>query len=472
MVVDILARTPAPPERVALVSAERTWTYGELATTVDERAAGLRAEGRRAGDVVPVVVDADADGIVTLLALWRLGATPAPLNARLTEAESEAARRELEAAARAAGAPALAGDDGGLGVQAILWTSGTAGRPRGVALSLAALEASARGAAERLGLHADDVWLASLSPAHVGGLALISRSVLLGCTLVAVGPFDARSVSELIDGRGGLAVTHVSLVPTQLLRLFDARADAPPPATFRCALVGGARAPDRLVARALECGWPIALTYGLTEATSQVATAPPALVRRKPGTVGPPLDGVEVRMAADGEILVRGATLASGYVASRGVEARGGGERGDDVSTEALVHADGWHHTGDLGHIDEEGDLWVTGRRIDRIVTGGVTVDAVEVEEALRAHPAVRDAGVVGLPDEEWGERVGAWIELADALDLPALDAWLRERLSPAKLPRVVHVAPGLPRNANGKLDRKGVRRTLEAVAAGRLRGV
>ena len=450
MVVDVLARAPAPPDAVALHDVERSWTYAELSARVDERAADLDAVGHGPGAVVPVVLDADAEGVATLLALWRVGATAAPLSSRLTEAERDAARRGLEGV--------------GGGAQAILWTSGTAGMPRGVALSFAALEASTRAAAERLGLGAEDVWLASLSPAHVGGLALLTRSLLLGGRLVATGAFDVAAASALIDGNGrpaGVAVTHASVVPTQLLRLLDARAGAPPPPSFRCALVGGAAAPAALVARANAARWPIALTYGLTEASSQVATAPPDLTRRKPGTVGPALTGTELRIARDGEILVRGATLADRYVGSE----------------EPLLDARGWLHTGDLGRLDDDGDLWVTGRRIDRIVSGGVTVDAAEVEEAIRAHPGVRDAGVVGIPDEEWGERVGAWVEPGTnasaaggdpAAGLAAdLDAFLRGRLSGAKLPRVYHVAAGLPRNANGKLDRAAVRAALVRVADG-----
>jgi o-succinylbenzoate---CoA ligase len=443
MVVDVLARISAAPDDIVVWDAQGAWTQRDLAARVDERAADLDAVGHGPGDVVPVALDADAEGLVTLLALWRVGATPAPLSMRLTEGERDAARA------------ALVGVGGG--AQAILWTSGTAGRPRGVALSFDALEASARAASDRLALGADDVWLASLSPAHVGGLALLTRALLVGSRLVAAGPFEVEGTWALLEGRGvptGVAVTHVSLVPTQLLRLLDARGDGRAPPSLRCALVGGAAAPAGLVARALEAGWPLALTYGLTEATSQVATAPPNVVRLKPGTVGRPLPGVELKLADDGEILVRGRTLASGYVAT----------------TESLVDSEGWLHTGDLGRVDADGDLWVTGRRIDRIVTGGVTVDAVEVEEALRAHPAVRDAGVVGIPDDEWGERVGAWVEPSvgvsagdGALEARVLDAWLRERLSAAKLPRVYKVAPGLPRNANGKLDRQAVRDALDA---------
>ncbi len=439
MVVDVLARVSAPPDRTVLWDAEGARTHAELAARVDERAADLDAVGHGPGEIVPVVLDTDLDGIVTLLALWRVGATPAPLSSRLTEPERDAARRALSGVAG--------------GAQAVLWTSGTAGRPRGVALTFDGIEASARAAAARLSLGPDDIWLASLSLAHVGGLALVTRALLLGSRLVAVGPFQAVAAAALVDGRGappGVTVTHVSVVPMQLLRMLDVRGGAPPPPSLRCVLVGGAGAPAGLVARALEAGWPLALTYGLTEATSQVATASPDLVRRKPGTVGSALPGVDLRVADDGEILVRGSTLASGYVAT----------------DHALLGEDGWCHTGDLGRLDADGDLWVTGRRIDRIVSGGVTVDAAEVEEALRAHPGVRDVGVVGLPDEEWGERVGAWVEPVDpdAPDLvTALHDFLAERLTAAKRPRLYHVAPGLPRNANGKLDRRRVREALLA---------
>ncbi|MDH3423013.1 MAG: AMP-binding protein, partial [Gemmatimonadota bacterium] len=411
------------------------WTYADLDRAVTERADGLRAVGVRAGHAVPVTLDATADGVIHLLALWRAGVTPAPLNPGLTQAERDARVAALT--------------DEPCDAQAVLWTSGTEGRPRGVEISYRGLAASARASQARLDLGVDDVWLASLSPAHVGGLALITRALMLGSRLVALGAFDAERTAALIAGRDLPAgterpVTHASLVPTQLLRLLDAWGSAPPPASFRCALVGGARAPTALVRAALDAGWPVALTYGLSEATSQVATAPPALTKRKPGTVGAALDGVDVTFGDDGEILVRGATLATAYVGPR---------------AGPVADAEGWHHTGDLGHMDDEGHLWVTGRRLDRIVSGGVTIDAVEVEEVLRSHASVMDACVVGLPDMEWGERVAAWVVPAeDGLDLEALDAFLRDRLSAPKRPRVFHVSDALPRNANGKVDRGAVR--------------
>lgn len=449
MVVDVLAASEGRPAALALITPHGSYTYESLGRRVDERVAELVNAGMGPADVVPFPAEPDEHGVVELLALWRLGAVPVPLNTALTGREREAARKRLATATVPAD------------TQVLLWTSGTSGRPRGIALSHDNLVASTRGAAERLRLNQDDVWLASLSPAHVGGLVLIVRSFLLGGTLVAFGTFRAEIVSRLIDGKAVSgcegarenvpSLTHLSLVPTQLLRLLDHRAGVPLPSTFRCALIGGAHAPAGLVARAHRAGWPLSLTYGATEMSSQIATATPEVTLDKPGAVGAPMPGVELRIDADGEISARGPTRAIGYL-------------GGEDSTGPLADDAGWYHTGDLGRLDDDGDLWITGRRIDRIVSGGVTIDAVDVEEALRSHPAVIDACVVGVADEEWGERVAAWVEpVVGEFSVEEVGEYLRGRLSAAKLPRVWHVEGGLPRNANGKVDRERVRMVLQS---------
>jgi O-succinylbenzoic acid--CoA ligase len=418
------------PERRALSNVSQSWSYAELDAWVTELADRIREEDRaEAGDLMALVVDPTAEGIAVMLAATRAGLAVAPLNPRLTEPELDTAFTSL-----AETEP---------GSYAVLWTSGTEGRPRGVSLSADNLRASARGAERRLGLVPDDRWLASLSVAHVGGLALVTRSLLLGSEILAVGVFDVAETSELMDEE---RFTHASFVPTQLVRLLRHRAGRPPPSSFRCALIGGAHASGDVVAEALAAGWPLALTYGMTEATSQVATADPDLVRAKPGTVGRPLDGVELHIDSDGEILVRGPTLATGYVASAG----------------PLTDPQGWYHTGDLGRLDDEGDLWVTGRRSSRIVSGGVTVDPGEVEEILRRHPMVADVCVVGIPDAEWGEKVAAALVFREGdYDLESVDAMAREWLSPAKRPRRWLPLEALPLRANGKVDREAVRTRL-----------
>ena len=182
MSVDVLRAAGGRTDALALITPKRSWTFGQLDAAVDERAQGFRDEGVGAGRVVPSVIETDVAGILFLLALWRVGAVPAPLNPRLTDAERERAIAALT--------------DAPSGAQAVVWTSGTAGRPRGVALSYENLAASARAAADRLELSEEDVWLASLSLAHVGGLALLTRSLLLGGRLVVNGSFDVGTASD------------------------------------------------------------------------------------------------------------------------------------------------------------------------------------------------------------------------------------------------------------------------------------
>ena len=432
-----------PDDEVLVHGQDRAWTRRALRGRVSSEAEKWKERGAEAGAVLPVVADSTVEDVVRILAAWSLGAIPAPLNARLTPRERASAEAVLS---RGGASEPLTS-----GAAAVLWTSGTSGRPRGVVLSAHALRSNADASRRRLGLVENDCWLASLSTAHVGGLALVVRALLLGSRLAAPGRLSHEDMLPWLTGdRGAPPVTHVSLVPTQLLRLLEAWGSGPPPDTLRCVLVGGAHAPRALVEEATARGWPVALTYGMTEMTSQVATAPPAEVRGDPTSVGRPLHGTELRITSDGEILVRGPTRALGYLGS----------------ADPITDDEGWYHTGDLGSVDARGHVRITGRRSDRIVSGGVTVDAVEVESVLGGHPAIREACVVGLPDAEWGERVAAAVvwETAEPGPRPepdALRAWCRERLSAAKVPRRWVVLDALPRNANGKVDRTGVRSAL-----------
>ena len=183
-----------------------------------------------------------------------------------------------------------------------------------------------------------------------------------------------------------------------------------------------ARSPRRSLQRAADAGVAVATTYGMTEASSQIATH------------GWPLPGVEVRIDADGELLVRGPTVAAGALAP-----------------------DGWLHTGDLGDFDARGRLAITGRKADTIITGGENVAPAEVEAVLLAHPAVADAGVHARADPEWGEAVLATVVLRDGrrADEHELRAHCAERLAGFKVPKAISFAAELPRTASGKLLRR-----------------
>jgi O-succinylbenzoic acid--CoA ligase len=456
----------------ALLTPEGDVSFKALQRNSEKVARQLVTLGVVPGDLVALKGHQDAECIAAIHGIWKAGCILAPLNPRLTEEEEARALEILKPQVVLVGKDSVAPPSREKGLQiltlgptvgslerlgdlwpdtsplpspsepeswkglpaAILLTSGTAGAPGLVTLSFGNLWASAEGARHRLDLLPDDRWLASLSFAHVGGLALVSRCAYLGSGLVLDGAFKAESFAALVDdGR----VTHASLVPTMLHQFLDVWSGRPVPPSLRCLLVGGAQANESLLERGLDLGLPLALTYGLTEASSQVATAPPALVREKPGTVGSPLPGVEVKLTDEGEVLVRGATVSPE-------------ERGED----------GWLRTGDLAHQDEDGHLWLRGRISHRIITGGVNVDPSEVEAVLRTHPEVFEVAVVGIPDPKWGERVVAAVVAREkgALDLGDLNRLSRGALSPAKRPKTILSMEALPRNPNGKVDRGKVR--------------
>lgn len=461
----------AHPHGVAVDDGKRAWSYRDLSLEAETLARRLRVGGAGPGRSVAVAGRLTGGLLAALHGIWKAGAAVVPLGSGWTEVETDRALdlvapdlllvgevpRELpgflasgtgrptfrldsegpphlpllpDSATAPADLPGLAED----GVAAHILTSGTSGRPRVVGITCGNLRASAEGSRERLALGPADRWYASLSISHIGGVALLTRAALLGSTLVARGAFDLPAFSSLVREK---AITHASLVPTMLHMALESWGASPPPHALRCLLIGGAPARDALVGAALEAGLPIALTYGLTEASSQVATAPPPLVREKPGTVGEPLHGIRIRVTEDGELLVGGPTVAPGAV----------GE-------------DSWLHTGDFARLDGEGHLWMTGRASDRIISGGVNVDPAEVERALEADSSVEEAVVVGIPDPAWGERVVA-VVVPGAPHGPSADvlaARMRAVLSPAKRPRAIHFVDSIPRNPNGKVDREKIR--------------
>lgn len=474
------------PGATAADGGGEVWSYRRLDRAASAVAGRVReaTADRNAGEVparVAAFLLRRPGGLAALHGVPRAGAVLAPLHAGWTDPELAAYMQRLapdlvlgppDALARAGeaapGVPRLrattgdpGGSDGGGGGRpeadeiggeapavdpgrdhSLVATSGSTGTPRPVRLTWGNHLASARGAQRRLDLRPADRWYASLSLAHVGGLAMALRAAAVGSGLLLREGFDAAELSRLIEeGR----VTHASLVPVMLRRLLEARGGDPPPESFRCALVGGAAAPEALLGRAREHGIPVALTYGLSEACSQVATAPPGLVRRKPGTAGPPLPGVEVRTGGDGEILVRGPTVSPGYL---------GGEP---------AAPDGWLRTGDAGRLDDDGHLWVTGRLSERIVTGGTTVHPAEVEEALGGIDGVEEAAVVGVEDEEWGEVVAAAVVAGGGgPGREELEREARRCLSSARRPRRWLLLDELPRVASGKPDRADLRRRFE----------
>jgi O-succinylbenzoic acid--CoA ligase len=286
------------------------------------------------------------------------------------------------------------------------------------------------GSAFNLGVEPTDRWLCCLPLHHVGGLSIVMRSVIYGTTAVVHDGFDPDRIATALEGDG---VTLISLVATQLIRLLEAEVDLLP---LRAVLVGGGPVPEDALAEAIGRGATVVQTYGLTEAASQVTTLSPADARPRLGSAGRPLLTTHLRIQ-DGEILVQGPTVAPG-----------------------VVDEGGWLHTGDLGTIDDDGFLYVTGRLGDVIVSGGENVLPAEVEDVLRRHPEVADAAVVGRADREWQEAVTAVVVLHAGAEVAPED--LRSHcaglLAAHKVPKQVEFVSELPRTASGKLIRRALR--------------
>jgi O-succinylbenzoic acid--CoA ligase len=360
---------------------------------------------------------------------------------------------------------------------AIVFTSGTSGTPKGAVLSRRAFRVAAEVSARNLGWRDDDRWLLSLPPAHVGGLSVILRSLLARRTVVLAPSLDASALPALVERH---RVTILSLVPTLLHRLLAL--GWRPPAHVRAVLLGGAAATPSLLRRAREHGVPVLTTYGMTETCAQVATRSVGDDRDAPD-VGGFLGGVEARVR-DGLLELRGPQLFDGYLPStpeppaneqpaneqpanalptslRAKRVEGGGHGHvehvhHDVALERPFDAEGWFCTGDLASIDDAGRLTILGRRGDLVVRGGENVYPTRVESVLESDPRIDAAVVLGLPDEEWGERVAVAVVARDPA--AALGALRDAALAPFERPSRVAFFDALPTNATGKVDRSLVR--------------
>ena len=291
----------------------------------------------------------------------------------------------------------------------VVATSGTSGVPKGVVLTHAAVAASAVATSARLGVTADDHWLACLPLAHVGGLSVVTRALHMGTTLTVHPTFEPDAVLAAAD----TGVTLVSLVATALARIDASR--------FRRIVLGGARPPADRPPNTVT-------TYGMTETGSGVVYD------------GMPLDGVNVTIGADGEILVRGPMLLRAY------------RDGSDPK-----RADGWLPTGDIGRWDDErGVLHVEGRRGELIITGGENVWPDPVEAVVRELTGVADVAVAGRPDPDWGQRVVAFVVPDDrgAPSLATVRDAVKERLPAFCAPREIVIVASIPRTALGKVRR------------------
>ncbi|MEM7218461.1 MAG: class I adenylate-forming enzyme family protein [Pseudomonadota bacterium] len=355
----------------------------------------------------------------------------------------------------------------------LLFTSGTTGAPKAAVLRHKHLVSYILGSVEFAGAGDDEASLVCVPPYHIAGIAAMLSSVYSGRKVVQLANFSAERWLELVVEEH---ITTAFVVPTMLARIVEAlegkdSADLP---DLRNVSYGGGKMPLAIIERAMQLFPETNFTnaYGLTETSSTIAVLGPddhraamastdEAVRRRLVSVGQALPGVEIEIRDDegravgpnerGEIYVRGEQVSGEY------EGRG-----------SVVDADGWFPTRDAGSIDEEGYLFLEGRADDVIVRGGENMSPGEIEDVLLEHAAVRDAAVVGVPSEQWGEAVAAAIVLkpGEAASAADLQAWVRDNMRSSRVPEQLEFWDELPYNETGKLLRRVVREKLGATTS------
>ena len=474
------------PQRQALVAGSTDWTFSELEHVTRILAGALIECGVSTGGRVATLLADDAASVALVHAARRVGAVLVPLNRRaavpelkhqLSAVTADVLVHDEEHRGQAAAVVASA-DDGRhrvvvleieslltrttVAVSAerhlrdeveldaaatILFTSGTTTGPKAAVLSHGNHVASADAWEALLRPRADDRWLACLPLFHVAGLAMLIRASRWGVPIELHTRFEPEAVAAAIEG----GVSHLSLVAPMLERLLEVRPWNAVPTSLRAVLLGGGPLSPRLLTRAYELGLPLVTTYGMTETSSGVAAGGSILRPRGDPSTFLPLNGVELRTTANGEIEVRGAMVFSGYL-----EAHMRFDR-------RAISTDGWFATGDVGEIMVGGELRLLDRRDDLIISGGENVYPAEVEAVLVEHPAVAEAAVLGRPDARWGAVPIALIVITPGalVSDATLAAHCRERLAAYKVPTAFHRRETLPRNAVGKIQRSRLRDPL-----------
>ena len=477
------------PERPAIKLDDAVLTYAQLDGASAHVAGLLEQRGVRQGDRVGVMLPNVPHFPIVYYGILRAGAVVVPMNVLLKEREvhyyledsgakllfawhdfGEEARPGAEAAGAqlvdvepagfqqvvgAAPARTTVAEVSDSDTAVILYTSGTTGKPKGAELTHDNLYGNAKTKLETLiQLSDEDVILGALPLFHsFGQTAAMNAGMMAGACLTLLPRFDPVKALQIMERD---RVTVFLGVPTMYMAMLGVpQAERPDTSTLRVCISGGASLPvEVLHGFEQQFGTKILEGYGLSE-TSPVASFNHPDRDRKPGSIGTPIRDVQMAVVDDqgnelpagevGEIVIRGPNVMKGYW------------QRPDATAEAM--RGGWFHSGDLAKVDEDGYFFIVDRKKDLIIRGGYNVYPREVEEVLYEHPAVAEAAVLGVPDAEWGEEVGACVALKAGAEASTeeLQAWVKERIAAYKYPRVVWLVPELPKGPTGKILKREI---------------
>jgi long-chain acyl-CoA synthetase len=468
---DLLARGG----NVAIKLDDLELTYDRLDDAVARTAGLLQAKGVEPGDRVAVMLPNVPYFPVAYYGALRAGAVVVPLNPLLKEREvafhlGDSGAKVLiawhhsanaaHAGAEQAGADCVLVEPGALEALAarcepvtrsvpraasdtavILYTSGTTGTPKGAQLTHANLIRNMEVMRALFGLRETDVTLGALPFFHAfGQTCALNATLAAGGTLTLLPRFDAAKALNIFERD---AVTVFEGVPTMFTALLHELGEG---SSLRVCVSGGAAMPvEVLHAFERRFGCTVLEGYGLSE-TSPVASFNRPDRERKAGSIGLPVDGVEMRLLDDGEIAIRGHNVMKGYW-------------NKPEATADVLSGDGWFRTGDIGRVDDDGYFYVIDRKKELVIRGGYNVYPREIEEVLYEHPAVREAAVIGVPHASLGEEVGAAISLKAGVTVSPdeLRAFVKARVAAYKYPRVVWLLDELPKGPTGKILKRAI---------------
>lgn len=331
-------------------------------------------------------------------------------------------------------------------VASIMYTSGTTGKPKGVLQTFGNHFYSAVSSALNLGLSSADKWLCVAPIFHISGFSIIMRGLIYGMTVRLVEKFRAEELERILANE---TVTIMSVVPFMLKKLIQQqnKTNTHYNSAFRCMLLGGGTIDRETLEACLQRSIPVVQCYGMTETCSQIIALRSADALLKLGSVGQPLFSTQLKLSKDGEILLKTPALTPGYL-----------NLPDKLPSKMI---DGWYRTGDIGHLDKEGYLYIDGRADEMLISGGENIFPQEVEQVYQRYPQINEVAVVGQNDSVWGQVPVAFVVSDRRLSPTKLINYGYEHLARYKVPQHYIFVSELPKNASGKIRRFMLREKL-----------
>lgn len=331
-------------------------------------------------------------------------------------------------------------------VASIMYTSGTTGKPKGVLQTFGNHFYSAVSSALNLGLSSADKWLCVAPIFHISGFSIIMRGLIYGMTVRLVEKFRAEEIERILANE---TVTIMSVVPFMLKKLIQQqnKTNTHYNSAFRCMLLGGGTIDRETLETCLQRSIPVVQCYGMTETCSQIVALRSADALLKLGSVGQPLFSTQLKLSKDGEILLKTPALTPGYL-----------NLPDKLPSKMI---EGWYRTGDIGHLDKEGYLYIDGRADEMLISGGENIFPQEVEQVYQRYPQINEVAVVGQNDSVWGQVPVAFVVSDRRLSTTKLMNYGYEHLARYKVPQQYIFVSELPKNASGKIRRFMLREKL-----------